>query len=86
MAYSISTIRMIISASPMAVTYSVRVIGVKENARFRNGTKITAAVISREKASVPHSHLFCFRMLKRDELRLRMLKEWNISTKCVLAT
>ena len=54
-------------------------IGWKEKARFRKGTKITAAVTSSEKASVPHSHRFCFFRLNRDSVRERMLKEWKIS-------
>ena len=79
-AFSISTTGMIISASPIAIIYSVRVIGAKENALLRKGTKITAAVISREKTSVPHSHRFYFLRLNREALRERMLKEWKIST------
>ena len=41
---------------------------------------MTAAVISSEKASVPHSHMFCFFRLNKEACLDRILKEWKIST------
>ena len=77
--FSISTIGITARASTMAAAYSVMVRARKEKARLRNGTKITAAVISTEKISVPQSHLFCFFSPNSDRVRDRMLKEWKIS-------
>ena len=70
---------MTVNAMAMAIRYWVKVMGVKEKARFSAGMNMTAAVTSRENASVSHSMPFCFSMENREATRERMLKEWKIS-------
>ena len=40
----------------------------------------TMSVSTRARPAAPHSHQFCFFMEKSDARRLRMLKQWKIST------
>ena len=46
----------------------------------RASTSTTMSVRMSARIAAPHSHLFCFFIWKMEARRLRMLKQWKIST------
>ena len=72
---------MIRKARPSAATtpLSSSVTGPK-NISASVGCTVTITVSTSASAAEAHSHLFCFFMVNSDARRLRMLKQWKIST------
>ena len=51
-----------------------------KNIMASGSTSTTMSVRVRASTAAPHSHLFCPFIWKSDRRRLRMLKQWKIST------
>lgn len=73
-------IGMIRNAKPRAVSSAWTGSGMKPKTSARKSTSTGTTVSASARAAAPHSHLFCFFMEKMEARRLRMLKEWKIST------
>ena len=76
----ISMIGMISTASPRAMQYSSRSMGVKSKALANAGISITAVVRIRDAIIAANRNLLWVFKVNREPLRLLIFKEWKIST------